>query len=146
MDAVTPATALVEKRRTITLTNRAPISIIEDEWPVIAQGQCGEDAPDGSPYQDWDITIRVRVQKKGGHRALIHANYKYHCDADEEWHQARVGRLMDVASSRSDHEVWKTILEVGDELRERMQPEGMRKYVTYALDACFAQLPPRDSF
>lgn len=142
MDAVTPATAIVEKRRTITLTNRAPISIIEEEWPVVAQGTCGED---GSPFQDWDITIRVRVHKKRGGRTLIHANYKYQCDADEVWYQARVGRLMD-PGTKSDAEVWEAILEVGNELRERIEPEGMRRHIIHALDACFAQLPPHDSF
>jgi len=138
MDAVTPATAVVEKkRRTITLTNRSPISIIEADWPIIAQGMCGEEAPDGSPYESWEIAIRVRLSRQG--RTVIHANYSFSCECTEQYHKARVGRLL--AIGVSDDKVCKTILEVGDELRERINPEGIRKYVTYALDACFAQMP-----
>lgn len=138
MDAVTPADTFVEKkRRTITLTNRGPISIIEADWPIIAQGTCGEEAPSGSPYEDWEITFRVRLSRHG--RTIIHANYSFSCEVLEQWHKARVGRLLNIGVC--DDEACKALLEVGDELRARINPEGMRKYVTYALDACFAQMP-----
>ena len=100
MDAVTPAIALPveKKRRTITLTNRGPVSIVEADWPVMAQGICGEEAPDGSPYEDWEIAIRVRYGRTNC--TIIHANYHFSCEATEQYHKVRVGRLLRIDRRR----------------------------------------------
>jgi hypothetical protein len=137
----------VVKQRTITLTNRAPIRIVEEHWPIYAQGACGEDNPSGSPYPEWTIEVRVRFYK-GAHKyplyhTIIHANYSYSSEIDEKYQTVRVGRILTDRESAGD--LWKHITEVGDELRERIGDEHMRKYVTYALDSCFANLPPHDA-
>jgi len=135
-----------EKRRTITLTNRSPVSILESEWPVIAQGEVGYDVP-GAPY-GWTISIRVRKFEKKPTpsvpydiRFIIHANYKcFDEDHDDDNQTVRVGRLLEKDEAMNG--IWKHITGVGDELRERIESEKLRKHVIYAVDLCFANLPP----
>ena len=149
-----PATPPVKRRRIITLTNRAPISIIEDDWPIKAQGLYadnfnGADAPYG-----WEMAIRVREQdmkEKGpdGYRHsgmhIVHANYSSSAeDMDEDYianQIVRVGRLLNW--SEANDELYKHILEVGEELRTRINHEGRRAFVTHIVDRCFASLGPQ---
>jgi hypothetical protein len=117
-------------RRTITLTHRAPIVIVDDDWPVIAKGTYRDGV--GGPFEV-DVSIRVRKDKFDRH--LIHAHYSY--GEEEEYESARVGRILD-----SNEPLWKNIVEVGEELRQRVRSDGLRKYVGYAVDHCFEDLPP----
>ena len=62
------------KTRTITLTDRPPVKIREDEWPIIARG---DERPgsvvNGTPVPDYETdryTIRVRQHADG--RSLIY--------------------------------------------------------------------------
>jgi hypothetical protein len=142
-----PPAVPVVKHRTITLTNRAPIRIIEDQWPVIAEGKCGYDIT-GAPY-GWEISIRVRREDKFTTmepRHIIHAHYTSFDDneRDEDNQTVRVGHLLDGREALAN--LWKHILEVGDELRERIANEHMRKHVVHAVDGCFAKLPPHDGY
>jgi len=139
--------AAADKRRTITLTNRTPIRIVEDDWPIIAQGACGFDPnpPDAPwPFETWSIEIRVRRCRHNSGRFIIHAKYSFDDPRNEDNSQTvRVGRLLDGYNDVS-LKLCEQILAVGEELRSRIGNEVLRKHVTYALDGCFAQLPPRD--
>jgi hypothetical protein len=159
-----------KKHRTITLTNNAPIRIIEEEWPVLAMGGCGDDI-DGPPW-GWSISIHVRTEKKPEPestffssprhlpRIIIHA--KYQCfdetnDNADHNQTVRVGRLISGEAACtvqwlnkdgdrcSRDMLCENILAVGEELRERIALANMRGNVTYALDSCFANLPPHDA-
>lgn len=60
--------------RTITLTDRRPIQIREDEWPIIAVGdQRPGDTRNGTPVPDYETdrhSIRVRQHADG--RAIVY--------------------------------------------------------------------------
>jgi hypothetical protein len=126
------------KRRTITLTNRAPISIIEADWPVVAEGGCGYEV-DGAPY-GWKIEIRVRHERGISQRTIIHAKYVYWDDEGDDDQTVRVGRIL--SQSEALNHLCQDILMVGEELRSRIAMEPMARHVVYAVDACFAALPP----
>jgi len=144
--AATPP--VTTKRRTITLTNRSPITIDEDEWPIAGKGVAGVNVDYGwqsSPY-GWEISFHVRFEKKEKpypyqHRAVIQAKFHNWDESEVERCQTiRVGRLLD--ANEAACELWKHMLEVGDELRARIDNEHMHKDVMHALDQCFASLSP----
>jgi len=128
----------VEKFRTITLTNRAPVQISEQEWPVIAHGACGGEEPQ---REDWVIEIRVRKDKFG--RIIVHGKYALEVPGCEEFDQlVRVGRYLH-ACHINVSDIWAAISAIGDELRERIACDKFKKHVIYAVDSCFAALPPQ---
>ena len=65
---------MTTKSRTITLTDRAPVRIVEDEWPQIAIGDYRPGAVhNGTPVPDYETdryTIRVRRHADG--RAIVY--------------------------------------------------------------------------
>lgn len=154
-DSVPPAAPAAPKRRIITLTHKAPISIIEEDWEVIGQGfaassHAGSDCPSGC---GWDMNIRVRHQDmkrpdQRGHRYsgmyLIHASYVARYDEDEENdienQVVRVGRVL--SWDEAQHNLWDHIMEVGEELRERISHQGRKHHATLIVDRCFASLKP----
>lgn len=61
------------KARTITLTDRPPVTIREDQWPIIATGDWG-DSPNGIRSQsNREATIRVREHEDG--RRIVYGVY-----------------------------------------------------------------------
>jgi hypothetical protein len=132
---VRPEKPAEEKRRTITLTNHRPISIRESQWPVIAEGSYCEEDPQG--LQDLKVEFRVRCDNIGRH--IIHGKFEYWNEGNETGANIRVGRYL--PTSRDDAE--KALREVGAEMTERVLNEYMHRWITVALDACFANLGPQ---
>jgi hypothetical protein len=126
------------KRRIITLTNRAPIQIVEDDWPVVAQGTCGD--PGGESPYSWRIEVRVREGQYG--RMIIHANYEAEGVDDSDYARVRVGRITAYHPPITSEELWKQMLAVGEELRDRIVCPKHKNWVTQTLDNCFASLKP----
>lgn len=65
------------KKRTITLSGRAPVTISEDAWPVIAHGSY-RDHDNQYEFQanrTWKCDIRVRRHEDG--RAIVYGVYDY---------------------------------------------------------------------
>ncbi len=80
------------KQRTITLTNRRPVKIYEDEWPTVAQANGdGFRGPDYSRYdqalQQGEIDeYSVRVRQHADGRAIVYGTYS------EGWFSTHKGR------------------------------------------------------
>jgi hypothetical protein len=68
---MTTMTTTESKTRTITLTDRPPVKIRDDEWPLIAEGHWYD-----SPHKhqaNRECHIRVRQHEDG--RAIVYAQY-----------------------------------------------------------------------
>jgi len=148
------------KTRTITLTNRAPIRIVEDDWPILAQGYVGQ----GEHGDEYGWTIQIILRKHREKRELydvheiIHAKYEYRDPMDEvepleaKNQTVRVGRMLAFYDNLVDgrlrcqsiDDIWRHIRETGDELRERITNVEHRRQVVNAIDKLFADLPPHD--
>lgn len=128
------------KKRIITLTNRAPIRIVDEDWPVIAYGEWTTGEPSRSrPY----AIIQIRVRRHASGSALVHATCRIE-DPDDggRCEAVRVGRLLsddEAIASLSEH-----ILGVGEELQKRIDDESVRTRVVHAVDCCFASFQPSD--
>ena len=126
------------KYRTITLTDRAPVRIREDLWPIIAHGSFTYH--DGTIRQQanrlCDIDIRVRQHADG--RSIVYGIYKYDTHfAHEQCEIYRVGVLLE-----PNADLTAAIKEIGNQLIERINDSSMHRHVRDTVDDCIADLPP----
>lgn len=138
MNILEEAVPVPAKTRTITLTDRPPVKIREDEWPVIAVGDADDDDSDGrgnQPNREWTRTIRVRQHEDG--RAIVYGTYDYStCFQGEKGAAARRGILLAATTTDS---IIAAIRSVGADLAdaEGDAPDNWRE----AIQACIADLP-----
>jgi hypothetical protein len=76
------------KTRTITLTGRRPVKIVEDEWPVIAVGKDHGGQIECQADRSW--VVRVRQHADG--RALIYGVYETRWQGESG---SRGGKMLD---------------------------------------------------
>jgi hypothetical protein len=121
------------KTRTITLTDRQPILIVEDDWPVIAeasdwQGEFRQQTP-----RSWDLYVR---QNTVDGRTIVYGVYR------TSWvneHDARAGELLirpgDVPVLENEWSIWPDIYAAIKRVADRI---GCAPRVA---QACIADLP-----
>lgn len=127
------------KTRTITLTDRPPVTIREDAWPIIATGSIdGSNFDPATPNPEtecWDDTIRVRQHADG--RALVYGVSRYEREYGSGDYHHRAGELLTDAT-----QIVAAIRRVGSTLRDMVgagavTPGAIRR----AEDECIADLP-----
>lgn len=94
------------KVRTITLTDRPPVRIREDEWPIVAEAKGWDGCPQTVECQSDTFALRVRQHADG--RAIVYATYLGASQGSfrEDW---RGGQLVDTGA-----DVASAIREVGE--------------------------------
>src|SRR4029077_20819837 len=122
----------MSKQRTITLTDRAPVKIDEEKWPLIAEGK---DYSGQYDFQAFDgAWIKVRQHDDG--RTLV---YGYAGDWDgggrPERENRRAGFIV------GDNEAAETIRRVADILSET---ECVGEIAHRAARECIADLPAEE--
>lgn len=112
----------VQKTRIVTLTDRAPVRIIEDEWPVIATGF---DCDSEHAFQA-NRTWRVTVRRHEDGRTLVYGRFDSRYAHD---HDIRAGYLLP-----NDEDVVDVIRTVTSEI-------GANVHVS---SVCIANLPAEE--
>lgn len=125
------------KTRTITLTGRAPVKIVEAEWPVIAQGSYRDH--DGQvecqANRTWKIEFRVRKHADG--RAIVYATYDHDTHFQNEACETnRVGVMI-----AAGDDIPAAISQVSAQLHLRVADDTQRRNINRAEADCVADLP-----
>lgn len=128
----------MSKMRTITLTNRQPVKIDEDKWPVLAKAddKNWDNVHECQANQTWNWSVRVRQHEDG--RAIVYATY----DHTNNWEGAK-----DTYDKQGDYinhtdvthdEICQAIINVCHRM------EGDQDAWKRLADECIADMPPEE--
>lgn len=129
-----------ESKRTITLTDRPPVRIAEDQWPVIAHGHFKhwDNKYEFQANRTWTVHVRVRRHQDG--RAIVYGTYEYDTRFQGEWGEThRVGALLD-----SGAHLPSAIRAIAEQLIDRVSESDMHRHIREAADECIADLPAEE--
>jgi len=131
-------------KRTITISNRQPVTIEEDNWPVIASASDedhdgGQVRSQANRVSKWSCTVR---QHEDG-RAIVYSVYSYTTNwQNARGYSAKAGRLLPVGASYED--ISRAITNVCHEIAER-EHNGDDALRWKAIEAdCIADLPAEE--
>lgn len=128
------------KTRTITLTDRPPVRIKENEWPVLAHGHWSDhdNQYEFQANRKWRVNIRVRQHVDG--RAIVYGTYDYDTHFHGERGEAhKVGALLDAGA-----DLPASIKVVADQLSERVSADDMHSHIRDAANEAISELPPEE--
>lgn len=131
----TAAHAALAKTRTITLTDRAPVKIREEEWPEIAGAKDWDNTHESQTNRRWQL--RVRQNREDG-RTIVYGTYS------SQWQSERglaAGELLDPPTgSVIDPEHWI----VWDEIPAAIKRVAANCGCDRIADECIADLPAQE--
>lgn len=131
----------MSETRTITLTNRPPVKIREDAWPVIANAS-DKDYDNQYEFQanrTWKWFINVRQHEDG--RTLVYAGFAYTTAfQSERGYRIRHGKLL--TEETSQQAIVDAIVDVCDDMAtaQHDSDESAARWRELARD-CIADLP-----
>ncbi|MDD4888738.1 MAG: hypothetical protein PHU85_02315 [Phycisphaerae bacterium] len=127
-------------KRTITLTNRAPVTIDEDNWPTIAEATDSEHDGEVECQATRKSKWSVRVRKHSDGRAIVYATYSY----DTNWRNARCYSAKRGILVASGGDLVAAIREVCDDIAyAECDEEDAERWPTLAAE-CIANLPAEE--
>ena len=129
----------MSKTRTITLTDRAPIKIREDDWPQIAVSTYSDhdNQYEFQANRTWKCAIRVRQHEDG--RAVVYGVYDYDtAHQNENGFAAKAGVLVEAGADLA-----RAIREVADTLTDAATEAGHEfgAHISAAAREAIADLP-----
>ena len=128
--------------RTITLTNRPPVRIREDQWPIIARGTYSWHDGQCEAQANTRRDCRIIVLEHSEGRAIVYGYYDFDSCYPGASLMVRAGELLG-----SGEDVASAIRIVAATLVGAMTEAGhdeVRPHVAQAERACIAALPPQD--
>lgn len=108
---------------TITLTDRPPVSINEDQWPIVARGKGWDNTHECQANRTWTLTARQHADG----RAIVYGRYT------TQW-QGEDGRNGGVYLDQTD----TTAQQIADAIRQVGTHVGFSPTV---IDECIADMP-----
>lgn len=127
------------KTRIIPMTCRAPVRIVEDEWPIVAQGPAKVFEGPYDFQANWTFTVMIAVRKHADGRCLVYGTAKYASNYQgSNAIDARAGELVSV-----DERVAAGILSVAETLCEIVTEQGQEftADINRAARECISRLP-----
>jgi hypothetical protein len=125
--------------RTITLTDRPPVRIYDDEWPIIAQASCPDTRAmqvESRPNGFWSDWLKVRRHIDSG-RAIVYGGGDHTTAVPGKTNISyRCGEVLDAGAN-----IAKTIRRVCTSLAQRGALESATQKIG---DSCIADLPVED--
>lgn len=125
---------------TITLTDRPPVKIKKDEWPIIAESS-DKDFDNEYEFQanrtsKW--TLKVRQHEDG--RALVYGIYSY----DTNWQNERNYNVRGGELLAKSGDLAVAIRRVGEWMAQQEQSEGDASRWESLINECIADLPAQE--
>lgn len=141
---MTATDTTTEKRLVVHMTGRRPISIVRDDWPLIAWGV--EEEYNGQvrdeSHETGDASIRVRQHSDG--RLLVYGAFAYVCGhPNSPSHDASAGAIYPAGS-----DIAEAIDEIVETMHAKLAKQSRGQYVPCetlidrAAQGCLADLEP----
>lgn len=127
------------KYRTITLTDRAPVRIREDQWPVIAVGTY-EDYEGLKREANWIVSVSIRVRQNQDGRAIVYGVYDYNSlHSRKKCEVRKVGSVLILGA-----DLPLEIKAVAKQLTDRISDPDMHRHVREVAEDCIENLPAEE--
>jgi hypothetical protein len=129
-------------KRTITLTNRPPVRIDEEQWPTLASASYHDfdNQYDFQANRHWRGFVRVRRHDDG--RAIVYAKCSLESAFQgERDYEARAGELLD-ADSATTSDIIAAIRRMHGHIDA--EPGGRPELWALLADECIADLPAEE--
>ena len=134
-------TSTERKQRTITLTDSRPVTIYEDEWPVIASSDWGDHDNQYEFQANRKASATLKVRQHADGRSIVYGIYRYQTQfQDDSDVRVGAGRLVPVADG--DGAIITAIRDAMEHLSSYDSlPEGWQPDWRLLADECIADLP-----
>lgn len=130
------------KKRTITLTDRPPVKIKDEDWPELAAGSW-EDFDNQYEFQanrTWDAWVKVRQHQDG--RTIVYGGYDYDTAFQgESGARYRAGELLTAPVPVEARTIVDAIHRVTQDLAER---SAQGDHFRDVANECIAALPAQE--
>lgn len=127
--------------RTITLTDRPPVKINEDKWPVIASAQDSEHDGKVECQANRKSSWWIKVRQHEDGRALVYAGYSYSTNwQGTSGHAHKHGALLPAAATMQD--IVSAINAVATDMGAGEHDGDDASRWPRLADECIADLPP----
>lgn len=120
------------KMRTITLTDRAPVRIVEDQWPEIASACDWDNAHECQANRRWQL--RVRQNKQDG-RTIVYGTYS------TQWQNERAAAAGELLTPPEGSVISETDWLIWDEIPAAIKRVAANCGCERIADECIAGLP-----
>jgi hypothetical protein len=123
------------KTRTITLTDRPPVKIREDEWPEIASAKDWDNTHESQANRRWNL--RVRQNQKDG-RTIVYGTYS------TQWQDERGAAAGELLTPPSDASIKDDEWYVWDAIPAAIKRVAANCNCERIADECIADLPAEE--
>ena len=129
------------KTRTITLTGRPPVTIDEDEWPVVAESGWGDHDNQYEFQANRRAEAGLKVRRHADGRVIVYGTYRYRTQFQGEPDASAAAGFL-LAADEAPAVIAGTITGTADRLSSYGSlPGGWQPDWPMLADDCIADLP-----